>query len=47
MSGVLVRRASAADLDDLVEFNRAMALETEHRILERAVLRPGVARVLA
>ena len=47
MSAVLVRRANAEDLERLVEFNRAMALETEDKSLDPAVLGPGIARVLA
>lgn len=47
MSGVLeLRRASAADLEALVEFNAAMALETEGKQLDPDVLRPGVGAVL-
>jgi len=47
MKDVLVRRANSDDVERLVEFNRAMALETEDKILDRAVLHPGVTRVLA
>ncbi len=42
-----VRAATGADVDFLVEFNAAMALETEAKTLVPATLRAGVARVLA
>ena len=42
-----VRPARAGDLDTLVEFNRAMALETEARELDADRLRSGVGRALA
>ena len=41
-----VRPATSADLDVLVQFNAAMARETEARILDSAVLKAGVAAVL-
>jgi GNAT superfamily N-acetyltransferase len=40
-----IRLANVDDTDDLVEFNQAMALETEGKHLEPAVLRLGVANV--
>jgi len=42
-----VRAARAEDRDTLVRFNAAMALETEHKVLDLTVLRAGVAAVLA
>jgi len=42
----VVRPATAADRDLLVEFNRAMARETEHRELDLETLRAGVAALL-
>ena len=42
-----VRAARADDRDTLVQFNAAMALETEHKVLDPAVLQAGVAAVLA
>jgi GNAT superfamily N-acetyltransferase len=42
-----IRRATAADVPTLVEFNRRLALETEHKTLDVAVLTDGVAAVLA
>lgn len=42
-----VRAARADDRDTLVRFNAAMALETEHKVLDPAVLGAGVAAVLA
>ncbi len=43
---ISVRRADAADRDRLVEWNAAMALETEHRVLSHETLRRGVQAVL-
>ena len=45
-TGFLVRRAAMSDLNTLVEFNAAMAQETESRTLELDRLRDGVAAVL-
>ncbi len=42
-----IRRGVPADIEHLVEFNLAMALETEAKALAPRVLRAGVARVLA
>jgi ribosomal protein S18 acetylase RimI-like enzyme len=42
-----IRRASAHDIDVLVEFNIAMARETEDKTLDDETLRAGVAAVLA
>jgi ribosomal protein S18 acetylase RimI-like enzyme len=42
-----IRMATAADRDALVEFNQAMALETEGRSLDPNVLTKGVAAVFA
>ena len=47
MSLVAVRPAVAADAARIVEFNLAMALETEAKTLSPAVLRSGVERALA
>lgn len=44
---VQIRAARPDDLDTLVEFNAAMARETEDKELDRAVLRAGTAAVLA
>ncbi|MFO0878887.1 MAG: N-acetyltransferase [Gemmataceae bacterium] len=41
-----VRAATPADVDVIAEFNRRMALETEHRVLDPGVLWPGVRAVL-
>lgn len=43
---ITVRRATAADLEALAEFNLGIALETEGRRLDAAVLRAGITRVL-
>jgi len=37
-----IRRATDADVPTLVEFNRRLALETEHKTLDLAVLTDGV-----
>jgi ribosomal protein S18 acetylase RimI-like enzyme len=42
-----IRCASADDLDVLVEFNQAMAAESEDRSLSREVLRAGISHLLA
>jgi GNAT superfamily N-acetyltransferase len=42
-----IRDATPADLDFIVDANAAMASETEHRTLDRDVLRRGVAAVFA
>ena len=44
---ICIRDACAGDLDSLVAFNDAMALETENKTLDPAVLRDGVAKVIA
>lgn len=41
-----IRDAVPADLDVIVEFNRRLAWETEHKRLDPAVLRPGVETAL-
>ena len=43
---MIVRVAVAGDASTLAGFNRAMALETESRVLEREHLLPGVEAVL-
>ena len=40
---VLVRDATVADIPFLIDSNRAMALETEQKMLDRGVLERGVA----
>lgn len=47
MTKIHVRAARADDRDTLAAFNAAMALETEHKALDPAVLSAGVAAVLA
>ncbi|MGI8468818.1 MAG: GNAT family N-acetyltransferase [Pyrinomonadaceae bacterium] len=42
---MLIRIATAEDADALVEFNQAMAFETEHKRLDARVLQSGVAGV--
>ena len=44
---IKVRRAGPGDLERLTGFNLGMALETEGRSLDRAVLRAGLERLLA
>ena len=43
---IAVRRATPADMDALVDFQLAMALETEGKALDADLLREGVAAVL-
>ena len=47
MNAIHIRRATAADRNTLVEYNRAMALETEGKHLDTDVLSAGVAAALA
>ena len=42
-----IRLAQKADIDALVEFNQAMALETENKRLDEVLLKAGVSAVLA
>jgi GNAT superfamily N-acetyltransferase len=42
----VIRDATLADRDAIVEFNRRLALETEHKTLDVDVLRRGVTRAL-
>lgn len=44
-NNVKVRRASPEDLESIVRFNAAMALETEGKVLDVETLREGVAAV--
>jgi GNAT superfamily N-acetyltransferase len=44
---LVVRTATAGDIDVIVQFNAAMARETEAKTLDPQVLRAGVAAVLA
>lgn len=46
MSPINIRPARPEDLDTLVDFNAAMALETEQLALDRSRLREGVAQLL-
>lgn len=43
---LLVRQAELGDLDRLIEFSLAMALETEGRALDRSRLRQGILGIL-
>ena len=43
----LIRDAVPADRPAIVEFNRLLAAETEHKVLDPAILDQGVARALA
>jgi GNAT superfamily N-acetyltransferase len=46
-TAILVRAARAEDRNAIADFNAAMALETEEKVLDPAVLAAGVAAVLA
>jgi GNAT superfamily N-acetyltransferase len=43
----LIRNAVATDHDAIVEFNRRLAVETENKVLDLAILDRGVAKALA
>ena len=43
---VIVRKAIAADATAIAAFNIAMATETENKTLDRAVIEPGVSRMI-
>ena len=43
---ITVRSASSSDIEILATYNEAMALETEHKVLEPALIRNGVRRLL-
>ncbi len=45
MSETKIRRATIEDISTIVEFNEAMALETEEKILDRSILNSGVKAV--
>jgi ribosomal protein S18 acetylase RimI-like enzyme len=44
---IIIRRANGSDIPDLVEFNQAMALETEGKALDTETLVSGVSAVFA
>jgi GNAT superfamily N-acetyltransferase len=44
---ILIRDAASADRPAIVEFNRLLAVETENKVLDPAILDQGVARALA
>jgi ribosomal protein S18 acetylase RimI-like enzyme len=46
MKNVIIRPACPTDADVICEFNRLMAKETEHKDLDRATLKAGVAALL-
>ena len=46
LDGLIIRRATGEDLDTLVRFSAAMALETEGRRLDESRLRQGTRAVL-
>lgn len=46
MTIVHVREAVLADLETIVKFNQALAIESEHRVLDVTILRPGVRMAL-
>jgi len=47
LTDLLIRNASIADAPLIADFNSAMALETEDRVLDPNLINPGVAAVLA
>ncbi len=46
-TSISIRAANASDTDFLVDCNTAMALETEHKVLDREVLTRGTEAVFA
>jgi GNAT superfamily N-acetyltransferase len=46
-SSPVIRDGTLADVSPIVEFNRCLALETEGKVLDEAVLLSGVSRALA
>jgi GNAT superfamily N-acetyltransferase len=44
---VMIRDAVPADRQVIVDFNRLLAIETEHTTLDQSILEQGVARALA
>ncbi len=46
MTTVTIRRAEKRDKDTLVQFNKAMALETEKKSLDINILKSGVSQLL-
>src|SRR5262249_29635114 len=46
-TAIQVRAATARDAADIARFNAAMALETEHKVLDPVTLRTGVETALA
>lgn len=46
MSNLIIRKATIEDLNQIAEFNTAMALETENKILDPAIAKEGVRRLL-
>ncbi|MGC8644043.1 MAG: GNAT family N-acetyltransferase [Isosphaeraceae bacterium] len=47
LPSILIRDAVPADRPTIVEFNRRLAVETENKVLDLAILDQGVARALA
>ncbi len=45
MPSLLIRAAARTDIPDLLAWNAAMALETEHKTLDASVLERGIAAV--
>ena len=45
--GIVIREARVDDLENIVGFNRAMALETENKSLDGVLLRNGVEKALS
>jgi hypothetical protein len=44
---ILIRDAAPSDRPAIVEFNQLLAIETENKVLDLAILDQGVARALA
>ena len=46
MSDLTISGAQSRHLEALIQFNAAMALETEHKVLDGQILRAGITRIL-
>ncbi len=42
MENIIIRKATESDASSIIEFNKAMALETEQKILEHKIISEGV-----
>ncbi len=45
MDNIKIRRANENDIEDIVHFNEAMAIETENKVLDHNTITNGVTRL--